>query len=46
MLLWLKENYGAEVVCFCADVGQGEKLSVFSVNSLFSVAKIKSLLHE
>ncbi len=26
MLLWLKENYGAEVVCFCADVGQGEEL--------------------
>jgi argininosuccinate synthase len=20
---WLKENYGAEVVCFCADIGQG-----------------------
>ena len=20
---WLKENYGCEVVCFCADVGQG-----------------------
>jgi argininosuccinate synthase len=26
MLLWLKENYGAEVICFCADVGQGEEL--------------------
>ncbi len=26
MLLWIKENYGAEVVCFCADVGQGEEL--------------------
>ena len=24
---WLKENYGCEVVCFCADVGQGEDLS-------------------
>ena len=22
---WLKENYGCEVVCFCADVGQGEE---------------------
>ncbi|NLF63481.1 MAG: argininosuccinate synthase [Chloroflexi bacterium] len=20
---WLKENYGAEVICFCADIGQG-----------------------
>ncbi|MGI8554812.1 MAG: argininosuccinate synthase, partial [Pyrinomonadaceae bacterium] len=26
MLLWLKETYDAEVVCFCADVGQGEEL--------------------
>ena len=23
---WLKENYGCEVVCFCADVGQGEEV--------------------
>jgi argininosuccinate synthase len=23
MLLWLKEKYNAEVICFCADVGQG-----------------------
>ena len=27
MLLWLKEHYGCEVVCYCADVGQGEELS-------------------
>jgi len=26
MLLWLKETYGCEVICFCADVGQGEEL--------------------
>jgi len=26
MLLWLKETYGCEVVCFTADVGQGEEL--------------------
>ncbi|MDQ3585899.1 MAG: argininosuccinate synthase [Pyrinomonadaceae bacterium] len=26
MLRWLKENYGCEVVCYCADVGQGEEL--------------------
>jgi len=25
---WLKENYHCEVICFCADVGQGEDLSV------------------
>ena len=23
---WLKENYGCEVIAFCADVGQGEEL--------------------
>ncbi len=27
MLLWLKEKYDCEVVCFCADVGQGDELS-------------------
>ena len=27
MLRWLKEHYGCEVVCYCADVGQGEELS-------------------
>jgi argininosuccinate synthase len=26
MLLWLKEKFSAEVVCFCADVGQAEEL--------------------
>lgn len=26
MLLWLKETYNCEVICFCADVGQGEEL--------------------
>lgn len=24
---WLKEHYGCEVVCFCADVGQGDELT-------------------
>jgi len=27
MLLWLKETYDCEVVCYCADVGQGEELT-------------------
>ena len=27
MLLWLKETYDCEVICYCADVGQGEELS-------------------
>jgi len=26
MLHWLRERYGCEVVCYCADVGQGEEL--------------------
>lgn len=26
MLRWLKERYGCEVVCYCADVGQGEEM--------------------
>src|ERR687885_1818829 len=26
MLRWIKERYGCEVVCYCADVGQGEEL--------------------
>jgi argininosuccinate synthase len=24
---WLREHYGCEVVCFCADIGQGDELS-------------------
>src|ERR1044071_3797311 len=27
MLLWLKEKYDCEVVCYCADIGQAEELS-------------------
>jgi argininosuccinate synthase len=27
MVLWLKETYNAEVICFCADVGQGDEIS-------------------
>src|ERR1043166_784804 len=27
MLRWLKEEYACEVVCYCADVGQGEELT-------------------
>ena len=27
MLLWIKETYGCEVVCYTADVGQGEELT-------------------
>jgi argininosuccinate synthase len=27
ILRWLKERYGAEIIAFCADLGQGEELS-------------------
>ena len=27
MLLWLKETYDCEVICYTADVGQGEDLT-------------------
>lgn len=27
MLHWLRETHGAEVVCYCADIGQGEELA-------------------
>lgn len=35
---WLKENYGCEVVCFCAEVGQGEDLSGLEAKALKSGA--------
>ncbi len=34
MLLWLKETYGCEVVCYCADVGQGEELTGLTKKAL------------
>ncbi len=27
MIRWMKENYGCEVIAFCADLGQGEELT-------------------
>ncbi len=27
MVLWLKDTYGCEVICYCADVGQGDEMS-------------------
>jgi argininosuccinate synthase len=35
---WLKENYGCEVICFAADVGQGEDLSGLEERALSSGA--------
>ncbi len=36
---WLRENYGAEVVCVAADVGQGEELEGLVEKALASGAK-------
>ncbi|MFZ5809626.1 MAG: argininosuccinate synthase [Chloroflexota bacterium] len=35
---WLKENYGCEVVCFTADVGQGEELEGLEAKAMASGA--------
>src|SRR3989454_77809 len=34
MLRWLKEEYGCEVICYCADVGQGDELSGMEAKAL------------
>jgi argininosuccinate synthase len=34
MLRWLKERYDCEVICFCADVGQGEELTGLEAKAL------------
>jgi argininosuccinate synthase len=36
---WLKENYGCQVVCFTADVGQGEELDGLEAKALASGAE-------
>jgi argininosuccinate synthase len=46
---WLKENYGCEVICFAADVGQGEELAPVYDKALASGASkcvIKDLRDE
>ncbi len=35
---WLKENYGCEVICYCADVGQGEEMTGLEERALQSGA--------
>jgi argininosuccinate synthase len=35
---WLKENYGCEVICYCANVGQGEELEGLEERALASGA--------
>ncbi len=34
MLRWLKERYDCEVVCYCADVGQGEEMDGLEAKAL------------
>lgn len=34
MLRWLKEQYNCEVVCYCADVGQGEEMEGLEAKAL------------
>src|SRR2546427_6583224 len=34
MLRWLKERYNCEVVCYCADVGQGEEMDGLEAKAL------------
>src|ERR687894_820956 len=36
---WLKENYGADVVCVAADGGQGDELEGLQAKALASGAK-------
>ncbi|MBA2704028.1 MAG: argininosuccinate synthase [Blastocatellia bacterium] len=38
MLRWIKERYDCEVVCYCADVGQGDELSSLEEKALASGA--------
>ena len=36
---WLVENYGCEVICFCANLGQEEELSGLEAKALASGAQ-------
>jgi argininosuccinate synthase len=42
---WLKENYGCEVVCFCADVGQAEELDGLEKKAIASGAS-QLIIHD
>jgi argininosuccinate synthase len=47
---WLKENYGCEVICFCADIGQGagelDGLAEKALASGASQVYVEDLRHE
>ncbi|NTU85385.1 MAG: argininosuccinate synthase [Chloroflexales bacterium] len=42
---WLRENYGCEVICFCADLGQAEELEGLEAKALQSGAS-KLIVHD
>lgn len=42
---WLKENYDCEVICFCADVGQGEELDGLDAKAIGSGAS-QLIIHD
>ena len=49
MLHWLKQRYGCEVVCYCANVGQGEELTGLDVKARETGASklyVEDLRHE
>jgi argininosuccinate synthase len=46
---WLRENYACEVVCFCANIGQGDELAGLEAKALASGASkviLEDLRHE
>jgi len=42
---WLKENYGCEVICFAADVGQGNEMDGLEAKAIASGAS-KLVVHD
>lgn len=43
---WLKENYGCEVVCFCADVGQGDEDLTKLENKAIASGASQLIIHD
>ncbi|MBA3962417.1 MAG: argininosuccinate synthase [Chthoniobacterales bacterium] len=39
ILRWLRENYNAEIICFCADIGQREELDGLEAKALKTGAR-------
>ena len=40
---WLRENYGCEVICFCADIGRGARHVIIAREPTTSIAQISSM---